>query len=149
MSWAVAAEPPWAPALRAWAMVRLGKPFAWGETDCAILACEAVDVQTSGRLAERYRGRYGTLLGALRLQIKEGINLASVLADAGLREIPAGEAMIGDLICVPDGPLECGHVVFGPRSLGVWPEGRVGWCWTWGAAGMPGAVGYTLRPAVR
>lgn len=132
-------------ALRAWALARVGTPFAWGVTDCALLACEAVDVQTSGRLAERYRGRYGSLLGALRFQLRGGLDLATVLTASGLQAIPAGRAEPGDILIVPDGAFACGHVCFGVRSLGVWPEGRVGWCWTADLVGLPGVVAYTVR----
>ena len=143
MSWGAVSEP--GSALRAWALARVGTPFAWGATDCALLACEAVDVQTPAlRLAERYRGRYASLLGALRFQIRAGVDLASVLAAAGLQEIPPGRAAAGDILIVPDGAFACGHVVFGVRSLSVWPEGRVGWCWTADLVEQPGAVAYTL-----
>ncbi len=155
MSWAAvlakeAAEPGFAAVLRAWALQRVGTPFQWGQMDCALLACEAVDVQTSGLgLVERYRGRYASMLGAMRYQLREGVDLASVLRASGLREIPAAEAVLGDIVCVPDGAFQCGHVVMGPRSVGIWPDAPVGWCWTESVVGQVGAVGYTLRPTVR
>lgn len=41
-------------------------PFAWGENDCALFAADAIQVITGTDIAEDFRGKYSTEIGALR-----------------------------------------------------------------------------------
>jgi hypothetical protein len=116
----------WREDLAAWAHRRLGAPFAWGQTDCLLLVLEAIDVQTSGRHAEAYRGRYHSLLGAMRFQLERG-TLADGMLAHGWHEVAPHDAGYGDVVLVDEGAFVCGHVCFGERCLSASPEHGVRW----------------------
>jgi hypothetical protein len=99
-----------------WAREQVGRPFAWGQTDCALIALEAVGVWTDTNQAGRYAGRWGSDVEALT---HFAVELPSdVLRGLGYAEIPASHAAIGDILTVPADPWpEQLHVVVGRLCL--------------------------------
>ncbi|RZU39323.1 DUF6950 family protein [Edaphobacter modestus] len=59
---------------------RATSPFAWGTNDCALFVADAILAITGTDIAENFRGKYTTELGALRI-IKK-ITGGSTIADA-------------------------------------------------------------------
>lgn len=107
------------------ATARLGRPFAWGVTDCALLALEAVDAQAGTELAARYRGQWTSEAEALAWYQQE--LPSEVLAAAGLAEVPPRTAVIGDVILnAGDRFPQCMAVCLGKRALTAEPERGVG-----------------------
>src|SRR5690606_22731839 len=62
----------WRTALNDYVHSVMSKPFIWGTHDCALWAAGAVLAMTGYDPAEKYRGRYKTLIGGLRLLRKDG-----------------------------------------------------------------------------
>lgn len=95
------------------------RPFCYGEHDCALgLAAAAVEAITGVDIAARYRGRYHSRVGALRVLRNDGFADLAELAAQLLPEIAPGRAQRGDIVAFPDeGP-------FG-FSLGVVNDERV------------------------
>lgn len=108
----------WKDRLLKWASRRMGASFAWGDTDCALIVFEALDVITGSHIAAAHRGRYRNARQAARYQLRHRIDLAVCLAAAGAFRWP-GMALTGDLVLHPhpDGPWQVGHVVLGPHCL--------------------------------
>jgi len=61
-------------------MDRESTAFSWGSNDCALFAADAIQAQTGVDIAEKFRGRYRTELGAMKT-IKK-ITGGSTVADA-------------------------------------------------------------------
>lgn len=59
---------------------RRNVPFAWGSNDCATFAADAIQAITGTDIAEKFRGKYTTEVGALKA-IKE-ITGGSTVVDA-------------------------------------------------------------------
>jgi hypothetical protein len=59
---------------------RAKTPFAWGNNDCATFAADAVESITGVDIADDFRGKYTTQLGALRTINK--VTDGSTVADA-------------------------------------------------------------------
>ena len=57
----------WPERLMALIAERRSRPFAWGEQDCALFACDAVAAMTGADPAAWFRGRYRTRRGAYAL----------------------------------------------------------------------------------
>lgn len=96
----------------------MGLPFAWGETDCAVLCLEAFDALTGRRLADVYRGRWNSRPTAIRFARDH--DLVQVLDVAGCRRIDSGFQQRGDLLLVPAHPFVEGHVCLGRNALSSW-----------------------------
>jgi uncharacterized protein DUF6950 len=85
-----------------------GKPFKYGETDCALFACGAALVMTGVDLAADFRGRYDSDLSAARAIIaftNGGTfeDLAAKVAEQfGLEEVKPLFAQRGDIVLVPN-----------------------------------------------
>lgn len=125
--------------LAEWARSRLGDEFRWGETDCAILCLEAVDVMAGTTLAVRHRGRYRTAAQSLRYQRKVGMDLAGQIA--GVAFAAHGTPRIGDILthAHPERPWQVGHVCFGVLALTAHEAGGVDWVPTHSIFSMPNA----------
>lgn len=120
----------WDARLARWATGQVGTPFAWGGTDCAILAFEALDAMAGGNLAAQYRGEWNTELGARRFQIKHRTDLLKVILRAGCAPVEPHFQQRGDLLIVEENGFQCAHVCMGLRSLSSWPDMGVHWCRT-------------------
>lgn len=102
------------------------KPFAYGEHDCAMgLSAAMVEALTGIDVAKRWRGRYASRTGALRVMRNDGFaNVADMVATV-LPEIHPARARIGDIAAIPDdGPFGFAlGVVNGERIFVIRAEG--------------------------
>lgn len=118
------------------------RPFAWGQTDCAMLAAEAVVALTGVDPVADLRGSYSDATGAGRVLGAAGGLLALVakMADrAGIPECPPAFAQRGDValvewqgaqalgIVMPDGVMVLGRDE--PRMLHVIPASSIRFAW--------------------
>lgn len=108
----------WSPRLAAWAEGRFGASFAWGETDCAMLCFEALDVLCGTAVAPQYRGRWHSVATARRFA-RRVITLPAALYEAGLTEVQ-GRPQRGDLLTIEADGWHCGYVVLGGAVLSSW-----------------------------
>src|SRR5690349_271236 len=103
--------PDWEERLTEIIRARHRAPFAWGQFDCALFACDAVLAMTGVDLAEPFRGRYADALGALRAirKFTSGGNLGDVAriqaAAFTIPEVDPPFAMLGDVVLGDGGPL--------------------------------------------
>lgn len=100
------------------------RPHAWGTHDCALYAADCVLAMTGVDLAEDYRGRYTTPVGAARMLKRAGVDNLGDFAAQMLPEIDIRAAGRGDLL-ICDGPegeffaIKIGHMCVGPSATGV------------------------------
>ena len=92
----------------------LNKPFTWGDNDCCLFACTAVQILTGIDPAESWRGKYTSREAALHLAQVRGCNTVydiakSMAAQYGFEEIMPGFASRGDIVC---------HTSTNPNGLG-------------------------------
>lgn len=72
--------------------------FAWGEWDCILFACAAVEAMTGTDPASEYRGRYDDAKGAaLALRVLGKGTLVKTI-DATFPHRPLGKAQRGDIV---------------------------------------------------
>lgn len=103
------------------------EPFAWGELDCCLWACDWVLVRRGVDPMAGWRGRYRTRLGAARRIARAGGFLSAVRAEmaaAGL--VPTFDPVPGDVAAVltPQGEAlairtPTGWAGKGPQGLAV------------------------------
>jgi hypothetical protein len=121
----------WDVRLAEWATSRLGLPFVWGTTDCALLALEAWDILTGAdegaRLADQYRGRWTNEFGAIKQVADAGESIASGLLERGAQRVLPGFQQRGDVICVTGERHVSAHVCYGELALSAAPETGVAW----------------------
>lgn len=103
-------------------------PFEWGVNDCALFPADAWQVMTGVDLAARFRGRYKSERGALRLMRKAG-GMREFVLRAGLIEKPKGFSQRYDVVLVKTGDWD---------TLGL-NAGNGYWC-------APGPDGLVFRP---
>ena len=135
----------WDTALFQWASARIGQPFKWGETDCAMLALEAHDVVTGDALAPLYRGRWTSEREARRFMRQHDIDLLRRLRAAGSVDVVINFQQRGDLILAPQDGWMCGHVCLGARALSSCPDLGVNLIPTAAVLALPDV--HVLRPA--
>lgn len=129
----------WDRRLVEWAESVRGRPFVWGETDCATLVRGAVEAMYGPAfLAGIAVPEYGTQVGAERAWDQTG-GTAAVLVLLGAQELPDGERQRGDVLLVAPGALEdtqfeSAFVVVGREMVGVFVGEVVR---TWPADAMP------------
>lgn len=63
----VARREDWEQRLAHFILGRLNAPFAWGEHDCCLFACDAIQEMYDVDIAAEFRGRYHTPIGAYDL----------------------------------------------------------------------------------
>ena len=114
----------WRTALNDYVHAVMPKPFVWGQHDCATFAAGAVLAMTGVDPAEKYRGRYKTLIGGLRLLRKDGFDNHAELAASQFEEIHPSHAAVGDIAAVriDDSALWALGVVNGPRIFVLRPD---------------------------
>lgn len=83
---------------RLWAFVqsRAARPFAWGTSDCAVFAFDAVYAHTDRDLVHDLRGCYFSALSASRLLARLG-GLQGLADQRFARRITAAEVKTGDV----------------------------------------------------
>lgn len=78
--------PDWQRRLNQFMLGRKADPFVWGENDCALLVCDAVQEITGTNMAEEVRGKYESEESARSLM---GSSLAAYAANvAAKHELP-------------------------------------------------------------
>lgn len=107
----------------------------WGERDCYMFVCNWVRLTTGLDPATRYRGKYSTELGCLRLLKRDG-GLEKIM-DASFASIGLGRtdvAIDGDAVLIQAPALERGRIVrdakaaairLGRRVVAMSPEGML------------------------
>lgn len=74
-----------------------GRPFDWGDGNCALTAAKLVEAYSGVDYGAAYRARCGSALGSMRLLRKLG-GLAGVLDELGFVEVPVAYAKRGDVL---------------------------------------------------
>jgi len=99
-----------------WAREVIGKPFVWGETDCAMVALEGLSRLTGEDYAGRYRGMWDSREAALTHYETE--LPSDALKSFGAEQVLGTFAVLGDVVTVPADPWpEQMHFVLGAKSL--------------------------------
>lgn len=118
--------PDWRDRLVAYLHSARQRPFEFGQHDCSLFAADCVAAMTGQDMAAKWRGRYATMKGGLRVLRKAGFADHIALAAAHFPEVPPLLAQPGDLAVVPtdDGPalgVVQGEAVYvlGPNGLGL------------------------------
>lgn len=135
----------WDTRLATFVMLMYGRAFRWGETDCGQVCFGAIDAMCGTRIAPELAARYRCQWSAYRLQVKEGINVGSVLEGNGAQRISAALVRRGDIVLHPASALLAGHVVLSDLCLTSRPDYGVRIAYTREALGQPGA--FVLRVA--
>jgi hypothetical protein len=105
--------------LMAFARAELGRPFAWGDTNCVALALRAVDAMHGTELFIRHRRHMRSARRALAWTRDHGtVGVIIELLRDGLVEVDPRYAQPGDLLIgtTPDGQIAA-HVCLGERVL--------------------------------
>lgn len=102
--------PDWWPRLRATVDAWEGRPFVWGESDCACFAAACVEAVTGHDLMADRRGTYASRLqAAARLRWWRQPNVTSAagaaFAAVGAPVIPPRFAVVGDIGATADDVL--------------------------------------------
>ncbi len=123
--------PDWPSRLERYLQAARGRPFSWGENDCALFACGAVAAMTGEDPAARFRAGYRSLAGARKTLARfAGGGLAETAARLaaayGKAEVAPLRAQRGDL-CLARGleGIDGLGVCIGPGALFNTPEGWV------------------------
>lgn len=74
------------------------RQFAWGEWDCILFACAAVEAMTGTDPAAEYRGRYDDAKGAALALRELGQGTLVKTIDATFPHRPFGKAQRGDIV---------------------------------------------------
>lgn len=90
--------PDWEARLSEWIVANRSREFAWGEWDCILMACSAVEAQTGVDPAEQYRGRYSDARGAAEALRELGKGTLLKTVDDVFERRPVGKARRGDLV---------------------------------------------------
>ena len=101
-------------------------PFSWGDNDCLVgLVGDLGLALTDCDIAEPWRDRYTTALGALRVMRNDGFDNLGDLVGSVFPEIHISSARIGDVAAMPseDGFGFTLGVVNGERIFVLRPEG--------------------------
>ncbi|QDP64458.1 MAG: hypothetical protein Tp156MES38741_49 [Prokaryotic dsDNA virus sp.] len=90
--------PDWEARLSEWIVTNRSREFAWGEWDCILMACSAVEAQTGVDPAKEYRGRYSDARGAAGALRELGKGTLLKTVDDVFERRPVGKARRGDLV---------------------------------------------------
>ena len=102
-------------------------PLDYGAHDCGVgLAARAIEAMTGTDLAARWRGRYDTATGALRVLREDGFADLETLCRSMLPSVHPSMAQLGDIALVPTGSaLDALGIVIGERII-VLTDGGTG-----------------------
>lgn len=90
--------PDWEARLAVFVAGAWNRSFAWGEHDCILMACAAVDAMTGVDPAADYRGRYSDAEGAALALRELGHGTLIKTIDAAFPARPLGKAQRGDVV---------------------------------------------------
>lgn len=113
--------PDWETRLNNYVVECGGRPFVWGEFDCAMFAAGAVIAMTGDDPLAEFRGRYSTGPGSIRALKRYGAGTLEATFDTKFAACPISFARRGDL-AFHEGSL---GVVMGPFALFVGAVGDV------------------------
>lgn len=105
----------WRLLLCRWAWLQPGRPFVWGETDCAMLARTALAICFGGDIFPGVP-RWKTPMGAARALARTG-GFGPMLLAMGATETTPAFARTGDVCCFPEPEERVGNV-----AIGVWVD---------------------------
>jgi Domain of unknown function (DUF6950) len=132
----------WQELLHGYFLRRQNEAFLWGTMDCCLFACDAVRELTDVDLAADFRGKYDSLLSAVRVMKKfvaepftakdaktakktpeEEMHLVELVAEKiaaqfAIEEVPVMMAQRGDVLLL-DSPLGKGLGILGLRGTHV------------------------------
>jgi hypothetical protein len=119
---------------------RRSRPFAWGQQDCCLFACDGILAQTGlDPAAKMFRGKYRDALGAARLVRKHGgveAIASRICGELGFVEVPVRLAQRGDVVAI-SGEALGDNVPYMGVALGL----CVG-----GTAAFTGSAGLVFHP---
>jgi hypothetical protein len=105
---AVVRLPQWERLVTAYVRETITRPFAFGEQDCALWVCGAVDAMCGTALRAEFAGRYDDLAGANCLLRGRGwrtlLHAALALGAVPLTRAETYRARKADLVFLPPGP---------------------------------------------
>lgn len=116
----------WDLALFHWSEGVVGKPFRWGETDCATLVMDAMVVMYGRDIFPKVP-RWKSLRKAVRV-LHKVLDIADLFREAGAVTVPMTFAQSGDVLCAPGldadslprlGVVVNGHALISQRKTGV------------------------------
>lgn len=129
----IAFHPHWQELLHNYFLRRKNEAFQWGTMDCCLFACDAIRELTDVDLAADFRGKYDSLLSAVRemkfftakgaedseqeMELVEAVAV-KVTVKFGLEEVPVLMAQRGDVLLL-DSPLGKGLGILGLRGTHV------------------------------
>ena len=125
--------PQWPERLERWAVAMRGRRFQWGEVDCVLAACEAIEAMTGIDISGTFRGRYADGGGAASIIAElsaDGLRgaVSRVAENVGCPEILPALARRGDAVLVrtlnTEAPESLG-ICIGARVLAAGPRGLV------------------------
>ena len=131
---ALTRKPDWTASLHEFLLAIEHDPFAYGTSDCCLVAANAVKAITGVDIAGEFRGRYSTALGSARAirRITGGLTaedaIAYVAAEYDLPEWPSPLlAQRGDLVVIRNGSEHIGGVVHlnGRHAVSIGERGLV------------------------
>lgn len=138
--------PDWALKLEAAFLHNRNRPFEWGKHDCALFACNVIQVMTGKDLAFDFRGKYTTELGAARAirEFNGGSGDLDLLAEKvcakyGMEEIPPVFAQRGDVVIALSADSQkalcivglCGRLAYGAGPDGLTRLPMASWIRAW------------------
>lgn len=101
-----------------------GRPFSWGEHDCALFAADCALAITGRDPLAAVRGSYGTAQGAARVLRRLGCaDLGALAALIGGPEIPVAWARRGDWMLAPQDDEKALGVCLGLKAAFVTTQG--------------------------
>lgn len=90
--------PDWEARLSAWIVANRDRQHEYGQWDCILMACSAVEAQTGVDPAAEYRGRYSDAKGAAVALRELGKGTLLKTVDDVFERRPVGMARRGDLV---------------------------------------------------
>jgi len=118
-------RPDWHPRLQGFLATATGRPFAHGTHDCALFVAGAVEAMTGSDPGARYRGRYTTLKGGLKLVGRDGLADHVAVFARVFAEVPPALAAAGDIAVIGEvGTPALG--IFGGEAIFVLRAGGLG-----------------------
>lgn len=114
--------PDWVFRLEVFLRAQQRRRFRYGEFDCCLFVCGAIQAMTGTDIAAGFRGRYETRAAGRRLLAAAG-GVEALARGAGMREVAPAMASRGDVAHVRWGALGLvalnGRKVLGPAEIGL------------------------------
>lgn len=103
----------------------IGRPFAWGENDCATLFAAAVQAITGSDPLSEWRGWSGPLTALARVR-RAGCDTVQEFVASRFAPVAPSLAMRGDLGFTSEvGPLTCPAIITGAEAVSISEAGPI------------------------